>query len=103
MEAGFGKVAQTVGDQPKETEFERELTQFSFLIASTFLVVFLACVLPFTFLGSLFGFVPPPLSFYAVLVGLVACYLVMVEVTKRWFYRRYSTLEEQSAGQSRSA
>ncbi|MDH7594436.1 MAG: magnesium-translocating P-type ATPase [Methanomicrobiales archaeon] len=67
----------------------------AFLLGSTFLVVIVACILPFTFLGSIFGFVNPPLSFYAVLAGLVAGYLVLVEVVKRWFYCRYSSLVEQ--------
>jgi len=73
-----------------------------FLMASTFLVVFVACILPFTSLGSIFGFVHPPLSFYAVLAGLVAGYLVLVEVAKRWFYHRYSALVERRAGTLRS-
>ncbi|HOT02716.1 MAG TPA: magnesium-translocating P-type ATPase [Methanolinea sp.] len=66
-----------------------------FLLGSTLLVVFIACILPFTFIGSIFGFVHPPLSFYAVLAGLVAGYLVLVEVVKKWFYHRYSSLVEQ--------
>jgi Mg2+-importing ATPase len=66
-----------------------------FLMASTFLVVVIACILPFTVLGSIFGFVHPPLSFFAVLVGLVISYLVLVEIVKRWFYRRYSSYLEQ--------
>jgi Mg2+-importing ATPase len=73
-----------------------------FLLGSTFLVVIVACILPFTFLGGIFGFVHPPLSFYVILGGLVTSYLVLVEVAKRWFYRRYSSLVEQRAGALRS-
>jgi Mg2+-importing ATPase len=72
------------------------------LLGSTFLVVIMACILPFTFLGSIFGFVHPPASFYVILGGLVTSYLVLVEVAKRWFYRRYSSLVEQRAGALRS-
>lgn len=73
------------------------------LLGSTFLVVIVACILPFTIIGSIFGFVPPPLSFYLVLAGLVGSYLVLVEAAKRWFYAKYSYLEEQGAGLSRPA
>lgn len=73
-----------------------------FLLGSTFLVVIVACILPFTFLGSIFGFVHPPLAFYVILGGLVTSYLVLVEIAKRWFYRRYTSLVEQKAGALRS-
>jgi Mg2+-importing ATPase len=53
-------------------------------------VVFLAVLLPFTPLGGYFGFVPPPLSFYAILAGLVLFYLFAVEEIKQWFFRRFA-------------
>ena len=65
------------------------------LFASTILIVLLACVLPFTVLGSLFGFVRPPLIFFAVLGGLIIGYLAIVELVKIWFYRHYSPVPEQ--------
>ena len=70
------------------------------LTASTMLIVIIACLLPFTALGAIFGFVPPPAAFFAALAGLVAGYLVIVELVKRWFYRRYSDMipREPSAG-----
>jgi Mg2+-importing ATPase len=64
--------------------------------------VIVACILPFTFLGSIFGFVHPPLAFYVILGGLVTSYLGLVEIAKRWFYRRYTSLVEQKAGALRS-
>jgi Mg2+-importing ATPase len=60
------------------------------LTLSSLSVVFLAVVLPFTPLGSYFGFVPPPLSFYAILAGLVFFYLFAVEGIKQWFFRRFA-------------
>jgi Mg2+-importing ATPase len=60
------------------------------LALSTVLIVLIACILPFTVIGSIFGFVQPPLSFFAVLAGLVIGYIVMVELVKQWFYRNYS-------------
>lgn len=65
------------------------------LVASTFLVLAVAFLLPFTILGTFFGFVQPPLTFFAVLITLAVGYLSLVELTKRWFYRNYSTLTEK--------
>jgi Mg2+-importing ATPase len=63
-----------------------------YLIAGTALVIAISCILPFTVAGSLFGFVPPPLSFFGVLFVLVVVYLLLVELVKGWFYRHYSAL-----------
>jgi len=65
------------------------------LAASTILIVLVACILPFTVIGSIFGFVPPPASFFAVLVALVGGYLAIVELVKWWFFRRYSAFVER--------
>jgi len=72
------------------------------LLGSTILVVAFACVLPFTILGNIFGFVHPPLAFFAMLAGLLICYLVTVEVAQGWFYRNYSSYLEQKPGASLS-
>ena len=53
-------------------------------------VVFVAVALPYTTLGRYFGFVPPPLPFYAILAGLVFFYLFAVEGIKQWFFRRFA-------------
>ena len=66
------------------------------LFTSTILIVVIACILPFTVLGSIFGFVHPPVSFFVVLAGLVAAYLVIVELVKIWFYKRYSSFIERT-------
>ena len=66
------------------------------LTISTLLIVLIACVLPFTILGSIFGFVALPLSFFAVLALLVIGYIILVELVKRWFYRKYSVFIERS-------
>jgi Mg2+-importing ATPase len=65
------------------------------LLGSTLFIVAVACIIPFTIVGTIFGFVHPPLSFFAVLAGLVVGYLVLVEIVKRWFYRKYSIFIEQ--------
>jgi len=65
------------------------------LIVSTLLIVAVSCILPFTVIGSIFGFVQPPLSFFAVLAGLVIGYLVLVEIIKKRFYIKYSLFIER--------
>ena len=59
------------------------------LIVCSLSVVALAVLIPFTPLGIVLGFVPPPPLFLFILTGMVIVYLGMVEIVKRWFYRRY--------------
>jgi Mg2+-importing ATPase len=66
------------------------------LAFTTILIVAVACVLPFTVIGSAFGFVQPPLSFFAVLAGLVIGYIAIVELVKRWFYQKYAFFIERN-------
>ena len=61
------------------------------LTVGSLLVVALACLLPFTPLGRFFGFVAPPPLFFFILAGMVIVYLLMVEVVKQWFYKRYAS------------
>ncbi|GAB2177732.1 magnesium-translocating P-type ATPase [Dongia sp. agr-C8] len=49
----------------------------------------LALVLPYTPVGAWFGLVPLPALFFAFLAAAVAAYLILVEIAKRWFYRRF--------------
>jgi P-type Mg2+ transporter len=57
------------------------------LLATSLAVVAIGAVLPFTPLGTYFGFVPPPARFYFILAAMVAVYLAIVEVAKQGFYR----------------
>jgi P-type Mg2+ transporter len=66
------------------------------LAFSTLLIVAIALILPFTVIGSIFGFVRPPLAVFVVLAGLVAGYIVIVELVKLWFYRKYSVFIERN-------
>ena len=50
-------------------------------------VVAIAVLLPFTSIGTYFGFVPPPAMFYFILGGMVFVYLSIVELAKQGFYR----------------
>ena len=50
--------------------------------------VLTGAVLPFTPLAPWLGFTPLPPLFFAILVLMVATYLGLVEIVKRWFYQR---------------
>jgi Mg2+-importing ATPase len=68
------------------------------LLASTLSIVAAACLLPFSVLGEVFGFVHLPPAFYLVLAGLISAYFFLVEVAKKWFFGKYSFLIEQGKG-----
>jgi Mg2+-importing ATPase len=57
------------------------------LMATSIAVVCIAAVLPFSPIGTYFGFVPPPARFYLILGAMVLVYLLMVELVKQGFYR----------------
>jgi len=65
------------------------------LLGSTLLIALVGILLPITLFGTLFGFVQPPLAFFAALAGLVIGYVVLIEIAKYWFYRRYSSFIER--------
>jgi Mg2+-importing ATPase len=55
-----------------------------------------AIALPFTPLGVRLGFAAPPPAFFMVLAAMVALYLSGVEIVKRWFYARSTSLHRAS-------
>ncbi|MEB3360962.1 MAG: cation transporting ATPase C-terminal domain-containing protein, partial [Synechococcaceae cyanobacterium] len=57
------------------------------LVLATLLVVGITLLLPWTPAGALFGFVPLPPLFLALLAGLLAAYVLCAEIVKHWFYR----------------
>ena len=63
----------------------------SILTATSLAVVAAATALPYTPLGARLGFAPVPGLFFLILAGMVVAYLVMVQVVKTWFYRRFAT------------
>jgi Mg2+-importing ATPase len=60
-----------------------------FLLLSTFTAVAVGWLVPFTSLGKFFKFSPLPLNILFTIIGLVAVYLVLVEIVKRIFYKKY--------------
>ncbi len=57
------------------------------LTLSALAVVVVGAVLPATPLAHTLGFQPLPGGFFAALAGMVVCYLGLIEVGKRFFYR----------------
>ena len=66
-----------------------------FLLASSLSIIGFAIILPFTPLGQLFGFVPPPPEFFVALAIILGAYLLLADVVKRWFYKRNAYRLEQ--------
>jgi Mg2+-importing ATPase len=59
----------------------------TFLLVATLLVIAATFVLPFSPLSGIFGFEPLPASYIVLLIGVVALYVISVEIAKRIFYR----------------
>ncbi len=57
------------------------------LVLTSLSVVAIGALLPLTPLGPYFGFVAPPLHYYALLAGLVTVYLFLVDAVKVRFYK----------------
>jgi len=60
-----------------------------YLLISTLLVIAVGWLIPFTPVGALFGFKALPWYALLALAGIVAAYLVTVEIAKRLFFRKY--------------
>jgi len=62
------------------------------LLWTTLTCVCIAIALPYSPLSSLLGFTSLPAGFIAALIAMVVTYLVLVETTKRWFFRRWGVV-----------
>src|ERR1035438_1264676 len=61
-------------------------------LSSVLAIVTVATVLPYTPLGKLLRFPPPPVSLLAAIAFLAVTYLFVVQAVKTWFYRRHALL-----------
>jgi Mg2+-importing ATPase len=59
------------------------------LFLSCFSIIAVALAIPFTPVGGVFQFTEPPWIFFGFLAGLTVAYLLLVDVVKAWFYKRY--------------
>jgi Mg2+-importing ATPase len=60
------------------------------LLLSGTIIVSVALILPLTPVGALFQFTEPPWAFFLFLTGLMVAYLLMLDLVKAWFYKRYA-------------
>lgn len=58
------------------------------LLIATLLIVGATLIFPFTLLGDLFEFRPPPISFLLVMAIIVLLYIMAGDEVKRNFYKR---------------
>jgi Mg2+-importing ATPase len=72
------------------------------LLTASLAVVGVGVVLPYTPLAGPFGFTPLPPLFFAILLGMIVAYLLLVEVAKAYFFRppvvRQPTVEALKRG-----
>ena len=59
------------------------------LLLTTIIVMIAGAVLPYLPIGSYFGFVPLPASFWIWIVGFLLCYSMLTHSVKVWFHRKY--------------
>ncbi|MFZ3374922.1 MAG: magnesium-translocating P-type ATPase [Chthoniobacterales bacterium] len=60
-----------------------------FLLLTTVLVMIAGAVLPYLPIGSYFGFIPLPVSFWIWIAGFLLCYSLLTHSVKVWFHRKY--------------
>jgi Mg2+-importing ATPase len=65
-----------------------------FLWLNITVILIFALGLPFTIVGTFFGFVALPPNFLLILAAFIVTYLGLVELMKIWFYRRYTPAAE---------
>jgi Mg2+-importing ATPase len=59
-----------------------------YLLLTTIAAVCIVNIIPYTFVGKEFGFVPIPVLILIMIAIIVASYITSVEITKRSFYKR---------------
>ncbi len=57
------------------------------VVSAALIVLVIRTRLPFSPLGTIFGFTPLPMTFYGWMLLIVIFYIVSAEITKRLFYR----------------
>jgi Mg2+-importing ATPase len=62
------------------------------LIYSIIIVLGLLFIFPYTPLNEIFGFIPLPISFILMIIGISIAYLLINEISKKIFYRKYNLL-----------
>jgi Mg2+-importing ATPase len=60
-----------------------------FLLFTSIYIVTIGLVIPFTPLGQYFGFVLLPPTYFLALIAIVGTYLLLVQLVKKWFIKKY--------------
>lgn len=60
------------------------------LIVSSLIIVAFGAWLPTSFLAGALGFVPLPLLYWPLLAAILFCYMVLTQLIKTWFIRKYA-------------
>jgi len=61
-----------------------------FLLFTSIFIVATGIIIPFSPLAKPFGFVPPPPAYFLALFLMVITYLVLVQIVKQWFIKKYA-------------
>jgi len=61
----------------------------TFLLFTSLLIITVGFALPFSSLGRYFGLVQPPLSLLLAIGGILAGYLFLAQLVKRWYVRKH--------------
>ncbi|MDD5650511.1 MAG: magnesium-translocating P-type ATPase [Candidatus Nanoarchaeia archaeon] len=72
----------------KQTPFFKSNAS-KYLYFTTILCTAIGWIIPYTKLGSYFGFVPLPFTTVMIIVGIVLVYFITVQIAKNLFYRKY--------------
>jgi Mg2+-importing ATPase len=59
------------------------------VMLSTFIIMALGIIIPFTALGARIGLVPLPLSYFPWLVATLLCYCFLTQVIKQWYIKKF--------------
>jgi len=59
------------------------------MMLTTLLVVATGIIIPFSPLAGAFGFVAPPPLYFAILSLMVLTYIILVQVVKSWFVKKF--------------
>jgi len=59
------------------------------LLISSFAIVLLGWIIVYSPFGQYFGFIAPPPEFVAIILGIVVAYLILIQIVKMWFAKKY--------------
>jgi Mg2+-importing ATPase len=61
------------------------------VFSTAMLLLIIGVALPYTALGKAIGFVALPLHFYYWLTAILFCYILLAQMLKRWYIKKYNS------------